>query len=352
MHELQHDEYGCARSIFRELADFNIFIEAVLAGTAPGEVWVDDARQPRVGFMSTADGHFLAGDVNQTRSYRKLKATIPPVAYLKFSPPQWEEKLPDVWVNRIARPLPRCYFHLHIRKMSDWRERVPQDFRVVPIDADLVRQRDLKNLHIVTDWMEDWFSPEDFFQHGFGFCLIHDRAIASVCMTDCVNEQRCEIGISTVPDYRRRGLAAIAAAATVEYAIAHDVTSIGWHCLRSNAGSITVAEKVGFVKVNDYCAYATSTPAENASDLSPVEWREWAEYYQQFIDVDAWFALRAAEAWALAGDSNRALSRLDTLTAGAWAGSTEVVEHNWALASIRDLPEFKTIVAQLSQRTT
>lgn len=203
MRKLQQNEYDCARTIFRDLADFNLAVEAVLTGAMPGEVWVNEVQQPRVGFMSTFDGHFLTGDVNHTHSYPALKATIPPVAYLKFSPPEWEEKLSDVWVNRIARPLPRYYFRLYTQKMADWRERVPKDFRVVPIDAELVRQGELKNLHIVTDWIEDWFSPEDFFQHGFGFCLIHDQTIASVCMTDCVNDQRCEIGISAVPDYRR-----------------------------------------------------------------------------------------------------------------------------------------------------
>jgi RimJ/RimL family protein N-acetyltransferase len=280
MRKLQKHEYERARSIFRDLADFHLAVETVLAGTVPGEIWVNDAQHPRVSFMSAADGHFLTGDVDQERSYSDLKATIPPVAYLKFSPPQWEEKLPEVWVNRIARPFPRCYFRLHTQKMPDWRERVPQNFRVVPINADLVGQRDLKNLDIVTKWMEDWFSPEDFFQHGFGFCLIRDRTIASVCMTDCVCNQRCEIGIKTVPEYRRQGLAAIAVAATVEYAVAHDVTSIGWHCLRSNTGSIAVAEKVGFMKVKDYCAYATSLPAENTTDLPPAEWQKWAEYYE------------------------------------------------------------------------
>jgi hypothetical protein len=234
--------------------------------------------------------------------------------------------------------------------MPDWRERVPQNFRVVPINADLVGQRDLKNLDIVTKWMEDWFSPEDFFQHGFGFCLIRDRTIASVCMTDCVCNQRCEIGIKTVPEYRRQGLAAIAVAATVEYAVAHDVTSIGWHCLRSNTGSIAVAEKVGFMKVKDYCAYATSLPAENTTDLPPAEWQKWAEYYEQFVEIDAWFALRAAECWALAGDSGQALSHLHTLTLGVWDGEPEVVEHNWALTSIYELPEFKAIVTRLSQQ--
>ena len=107
MHKLQQHEYGCARSIFRELAEFNLSVETVLTGVMPGAVWVDDARHPRVGFMSTAEGHFLAGDVNYTSCYPALKATIPPVAYLNFSPPQWEEKLPDVWVNRIARRFQR-----------------------------------------------------------------------------------------------------------------------------------------------------------------------------------------------------------------------------------------------------
>jgi hypothetical protein len=50
-------------------------------------------------------------------------------------------------------------------------------------------------------------------------------------------------------------LAAITAAATVEYALSHGFSMVGWQCLEDNLGSIGTAEKVGFERERDYRMY-------------------------------------------------------------------------------------------------
>ena len=85
----------------------------------------------------------------------------------------------------------------------------------------------------------------EFASHGIGphqLCLAPDGQTLLVANG----------GIRTHPDYRRRGLAAIAAAAAVEHALAHGYTSVCCHCNVDNRGSIRTAQKVGFVKERDY----------------------------------------------------------------------------------------------------
>jgi RimJ/RimL family protein N-acetyltransferase len=64
----------------------------------------------------------------------------------------------------------------------------------------------------------------------------------------------CEIGIHTAKE-RRRGLATLTAAATVEYALSNGFSTIGWQCSEDNLGSIGTAEKVGFERERDYAMW-------------------------------------------------------------------------------------------------
>jgi GNAT superfamily N-acetyltransferase len=199
----------------------------------------------------------------------------------------------------------------------------------------------------VAGWVGDWHSPEYFLEHGFGFCLLYGDQIASWCLTDCVLGNQCEIGIVTDRDYRRRGLATITVKAAIVHCIKHGFDQIGWHCLSSNAGSIAVAKRNSFVKERDYFAYSSALPAENARDLPAAEYADWAEHYERFIKDDAGWALRAAEAWAMAGYPERALADLQRLIDCDWNGQPEWLDRNWRLDSLRGAKEFKTLRAIL-----
>jgi len=71
-------------------------------------------------------------------------------------------------------------------------------------------------------------------------------------LADCRSGDACEIGIHTAEPYRRRGLATLTAAATVEYALSNGFSTVGWQCSEDNLGSIGTAEKVGFERERDY----------------------------------------------------------------------------------------------------
>lgn len=93
----------------------------------------------------------------------------------------------------------------------------------------------------------------DFGKRDFGFCALWDGEAAPgrvvcLCSTDVISGAACEIGIETHPDHMRKGLATVVAAATVEYALAHDFRDIWWICAADNPASIRTAEKVGFEK--------------------------------------------------------------------------------------------------------
>ncbi len=349
MLKLEENQHAIAQALFAELAEFHLCADAVLAGTAPGQVWVDSAEHPRVGFMIASEGCYLAGDAEHATVYAALKDIIPARAYLILHPDGWEKVLDEIWKNPAARRHPRQHMVLRQQIFSDWRDRIPDGFQLLPIDQALLDRTDYKNHAALADWVSGWRSPDYFMRHGFGFCLLYQDAIASWCIADCVNGHKCEIGITTDIAYRRRGLAAIVVAAAVEHALAHGLTQIGWQCLCSNAGSIAVAEKVGFAKERNYAAYSAGLPTENATDLAPAQYQEWAEHYERAIQSNFSYAFNAAAAWALAGDTARALTNLQRLMESGWQGRAEWLEDNWQFASIQGTTEFQAMVARLRQ---
>lgn len=336
-----------AAPLFAALADFNLSLAAVLAGDAAGEVYVDDPADPRVGLATTSEGHYLAGDPEHAASYAGLRAVLPANAYLIFDPPGWEARLPLLGVDPAARRHARQHLRYQVQPGAAPTPVVPAGFELVPVTPALLARTDLRNLSDVADWVDSWRSRADFFQRGFGFGLIQAGCLASYSLTDCVTGTRCEIGVRTDAAFRRRGLGRAVVAAAVAHAAARGLTEVGWHCLSGNAGSLAVAEKIGFGRDRHYLAYSAYLPAENPGDLTPDEYAEWAAHYERQPRDVLRYAFRAAEAWAMAGDKPRALANLQRLLDGAWAGQPAWLTENWRLRGLRGEAVYEALLARL-----
>jgi RimJ/RimL family protein N-acetyltransferase len=174
---------------------------------------------------------------------------------LHYQPPAWGDRFSAV----LGVDLPllfRASYYAFRGLAVDWRRRVPAGFRMRRVDRALLEDAGVVNREVVAHKIEtNWNSVEDFVERGPGFCLVHGDTIVSECLADCVVGDRCEIGIWTDERYRRRGLATLTVAATVEGCLARGLTSIGWHCANNNVASRRTAERVGFEKVAEYPIY-------------------------------------------------------------------------------------------------
>lgn len=353
MYKVETSQYDRVAVLFQEMIEYHLSIAAVFARTVHGEVWIDAIDNPSIGFVKTPEGEYVAGDMACVQAYPALKALIPETAYLTVHPSGWEQLLPQIWANPVARRHPRLHLRWQHHNVPDWRILLPPNFEVVAIDEQLLARTDLLNHEEITDRVNDWVSTDFFLQHGFGFCVLHENTIVSRCMADCVQGTKCEIGVGTDPNYRRQGLAFIVVAATIEYCLSRGFMHIGWHCLRWNTASRVLAEKAGFCRVAEYSAYSAVLPAENTTDLTLDEYVDWALHYEKYAATNAWYRLFAAEAWSLAGEQARALRQVELFVKSGWCISARWLSRRWALQSLRDLPEFCAILmaAQNEQRS-
>jgi RimJ/RimL family protein N-acetyltransferase len=340
IYTLQQQAYEHVRPLFQGLDD-HLMIQAVIAGTSPGRIYADDNRTPKTALLCSVEGYFLAGDpaddavVNGFSEVLKhiieTRDTIradDDAINLAVWPQTWESKLSVLFPRRL--PLPEYRYKYTCTELQlDWPAQIPEGYTIQPLDAHLLERCQGHVPEHIFGWMQaNWGGVEAYLQRGFGFCMLHKDQIVSWCIGDCASGDRCEVGIHTLPEYRRRGLAAITVAATVADRFARGVKAVGWHCNQNNAGSWKTAEKVGFIRE---CAYVFHLYLfDDAVYWAESGWRGvQAKQYQQAAECFAQaFAIQpdaphywyhsAAMAWAGAGETRQALDCLRTAIERGW----------------------------------
>jgi RimJ/RimL family protein N-acetyltransferase len=347
LHKLEPGQYANARPLFAELANYQLCVEAALAGTSPGQVWADNPECPQTALVRAIEGDFVAGYAGSPGLNAALRAQIPYDAELYVHPPAWEDHLAQIWSNPMARQQARRHYLLTELRLADWRARIPAEFTLVRVDEDFLARTDLENYdEVAIRVRHHWHAPADFLGHGFGFCLLHGEIIVTRCLSDCVVGHRCEMGIGTDPRYRRQGLAALTVAATVEHCLTRGLNEIGWHCLDNNVGSYRVAEWVGFERERDYAVWSAGLPAENAGDLSPEQWRQWAHYYERAPEQHA---LDAACCWALSGNAATALALLHRQLDQDWRPDLGRLRQSWIFAGLHGEPAWQAFIRRVER---
>jgi RimJ/RimL family protein N-acetyltransferase len=117
------------------------------------------------------------------------------------------------------------------------------------IDAAFLRREYLHNLPAVrTEIAAMWPSPERFCQQGFGIAALLEETIIGWCTAEYVSESQCGIGIATIAAFENKGIATATAARFVAGCLQRGLRP-HWECDEKNIGSVRVAEKVGFEKI-------------------------------------------------------------------------------------------------------
>lgn len=95
-----------------------------------------------------------------------------------------------------------------------------------------------------------WDSAESFLEKGKGYCVVKGDTAAAWAFSAAVSSTEIDIGIETDSEYRRLGLAEIAAKKMTEYCFEQNKRPV-WACHSENTASRKLAEKLGFVKTSE-----------------------------------------------------------------------------------------------------
>jgi GNAT superfamily N-acetyltransferase len=323
------------RPILSGLAELNLHIHAVLDGQTPGVVYVDQPVQPQSAFLVSGDGVYLAGASDNDGFNWAVNALLPRDTYfvLFCDPNRWAVGLETVLEGTYAIRTSRRYYVFDQPQITNWRAQVDEGFSMCHINADLLSQDLKKRDSVVAGILGEWQTVGLFLEQGFGLCLVSGPNIVTWSLADFVSDDRCEIGITTDWDYRKRGFGTLTAAASAEHAVDRGYATIGWHCWDNNAGSIGVAENVGFRQMATYDVFINHWAAENITDMTQEEFRAFADAYEQELDArppESGFPhIVTAKAWGLSGNREGCFRHLNKAVTMGWLRDVDHLRELW-----------------------
>ncbi len=270
MIRLNPEQFSKATPLFAGIAEWNVYVTAVLQQKSPGRVYVDNPDAPRSGFLVSLDRNYLVGDPNNhgfnTALSEELANTLlagdrvnpanPELAF-NLDSPNWEPALAEILADWRWPPIWDSKQHYRFDQLQvDWHKILPTGYTITQLDIALLAEQGLTlPKHIIDSIRIGWQNEANFVENGFGFAALHHNEMVCWCMADVTVGDRCEIGIETIAAHRRRGLATAVTAATVEHYSQAGYRHFSWHCAASNKASINTAQKVGFVLERPYNDY-------------------------------------------------------------------------------------------------
>lgn len=265
--EVEEGEFGKAAQIFEGL-DYNLQIAATMEGKFPGRIYVDDDGTPETALLwDTASKLFLAGraenddfngalarliseEISAEAREREIRGFV-----LHYHPDAWESRLPNILEKASAKMYLRRYYASDKNALRGSLEE-PSDISITRVDEGLLLNDGLNNVEkVIKEIQSMWGSREKFLAEGFGFCALHEDAVACWCMSEFNHGHRCEVGIETAEGYRNRGIGTLTASAFLEHCNRKDLT-LGWHCGENNLPSIALAERLDLKMEISYQVYA------------------------------------------------------------------------------------------------
>ena len=275
MIELHPSQYALAAPLVRGSRE-ELSVAATLAGWNPGQVLVDSIETPRTAVIRSTETTVIAGDPSYEPAWADIRGTLRFMEVIMPDTPDWEPVFGKIHPNPCLRRYLRRQYLAEKLAYRDYRDHLPAGLKLERLTEG---HFDCENGDIVRRWAETW-GLSHFFADGAGYVVRDGNLLCSWSLTDCRMENRAAIGIVTDARCRRRGLAAIAAAANADHWFRAGMDTLEWLCVSANAGSQATARKVGFSLAAEYPTYTCVPPYENDSDQTLEQWREWDAYYR------------------------------------------------------------------------
>ena len=215
------------------------------------EVYADNISKPNTmliinGFAGTA----LYGDTNNNQSNHEIKNIIIDCfdedgkeIWLSLYSPEWESTVDTLFDGCTSWKAYRLIHRLNynsFQKYMNRQARIPSGYEMIKVG--LLSYETVKNRYPNFSWKPD--------SNKFGWFLLKDGEVVSECTSVWVEkvgvETGCvEISIETKEPFRRKGYAALTAAAFVEDCLSNDLIPV-WCCWDFREGSKELADKLGF----------------------------------------------------------------------------------------------------------
>lgn len=329
-------------------SNHELSIKAVIAGTSPGEIFVDNLEKPLTTLIITPECKVVAGKADNKLFNNGVKEKLGFFDQVTCDDEEWENIINDIHQNIALRKYERRYYELDDLKFVDFNRNIDSQYTLEYVNVGNLNELNFENSDKIRDWIK-FVDISTFKNYCLGAYLREDKKIVSMSLVDCIVDDRIEIGVKTEKEYKKRGLGSIVAAATVSSCISKGINKIGWHCVDTNIGSIKTAEKVGFKLIKKYSSFTPFPPIENDTDLSKEQWSEWATYYSEMNKIQPNYFWLSAECWAKASKMEEAIDNIMKLLETGQMWFVEYLPHIDAFKAFEDKKEWQKLLSLINK---
>ena len=329
MHSLSIDHYHKAAPLLKAISHHTV-LRTILAGKTPGHVYVNEPARPTIAFAQFKHRAFIAGDpsdsdkkglrnfINQEVTANCRQADVP-LFRLTADDPSWMKVLSEVLVDE--RPIFAGYQCFEINLTDDPQEaEIPPGFTIQKVTKSLIKKDFQRRDDLLEEMCSERESVDAFLNQSFGIAAFNEGVLAGWCLSEYNHENRCEVGIATMPRFQHQGLAKAMTQAFLHLARENKVSTVLWHCFKSNEASRRTALSAGFHQVEDqqvlmvYLDPAVHLAVHGNLNFEGKQYRQALTWYQQALQEDGpqtWMAWNAACAAARLGQIELAFNYLN-----------------------------------------
>jgi RimJ/RimL family protein N-acetyltransferase len=230
-------------------------IRSVIEGRQAGRIFADPDTSPSCAMVLNNFGFlYMFGDSQNSgfnASIAKLildESTLKQNYLLWYKPAaSWRVKLEQF--PEIFRIRERIRYHFDpLLFKNTYSQPTPSDYRLQQIDEKTIHKMDHFEIDFPTRF---WRTPENFLENGFGFYMLHEKAIVGICYTACVAGGEAEVDVATLEAHRGNHIGSSLTQAFIQYCLSKNILPT-WDCFSYNEPSRRIAEKNGFVEYERY----------------------------------------------------------------------------------------------------
>jgi len=309
---LNFEEFITVHHLINQIK-YQTVLQTILSGDTSGVLYVNNKETPTVAFAQFKQRTFLSGDPNlafreqlknffSTRVQQHCQEFDVPYIRLTVNNPQW---LNIVKIALEARDPLQVRYQIYekqiTKKIDDFI--VPDNFEILPVNRKLMDQTFPGKRDLLEEMCSERESVESFLDKSFGVAAFHNGFLAGWCLSEYNYDNRCEVGIASLPPFQRIGLAKAMTHQFSNQALQLGVEKILWHCFESNKPSRRTAVSTGFTLVDShdvlilYWDPALNLAVNGNVNFERGNFKEALNWYKKALDQENplhWMAVYAA----------------------------------------------------------
>lgn len=263
MIELEEQEYPIVIESLNKVTINSLFARAVVLKHVSGKIYADNKDKPTTFYVVHPYGmSLLFGNHNNIKFNSAFKRHAlnknkhrNHFEWMQAYPKEWDNVLNNLFDNCTIKSTgnkdnlrngiielnTRVNFKFDYYKYAKFKENLRTTDAVITKTSQRIFNA-MRGSVIPSNF---WNNADDFLKNGVGFSLLFDGRLACTAFSAFLMDNKLELGMETIPEYRGKGFAQYTCSQLIDYCLENDYEPI-WACRLENIGSFQLAEKLGF----------------------------------------------------------------------------------------------------------